>query len=181
MIVIIEGPDGSGKSTLISQLRASTELYCHVLSTSGPPPGFNAVIEELGWLANFPRSLFLICDRYRLISETIYGPILRGKSLVGAFNMHLIAEAEVDAIIYCRPRLETIVENVRRTKAAQLSGIWEHLGEIVQAYDELFDFISDSETRVINYDYEHQNHTQLIKELRGVADGQTSRDIPETI
>ena len=77
-MVIIEGCDGSGKSTLIKRLLKDldVELQPRVVNQDA-----EAMVDLQDWVSKdlqkgFGRRLY---DRHRLISELIYGPAIRGK------------------------------------------------------------------------------------------------------
>lgn len=77
MIVVIEGPDGAGKTTLANSLRPST--YHH----EGPPPDvpdlltyYKAAVLEYAYSPGTH-----VFDRLAM-GELVYGPIARGRSLV---------------------------------------------------------------------------------------------------
>ena len=164
-LTIVEGVDGSGKSTLIKGWRSSKLFYFHTLASTGPPPKREVLQAELAWLARLPRSITLICDRHRLISEPIYGPILRGRSMLGLEKT--IGETLIDLgaqIVYCRPTIEVIVENVRASQAEQLDGVWDHLAELVEAYDRTMDELSNF-VSVFEYNYHLSSPARIAAQL----------------
>ena len=79
MIVILEGPDGSGKTTLAHRLMATFGMmYAH----EGPTPEFpepDAYYCGELWSHRFDNIVF---DRFAL-GERVYGPILRGQDRLG--------------------------------------------------------------------------------------------------
>jgi hypothetical protein len=82
MCVIIEGPDGSGKSTLIEKL---AELSGYPTRHKGGPPKSNEeAMQRMEDLYN--EDYGKICDRCVVISEPIYGHILRRHSHVTPRN-----------------------------------------------------------------------------------------------
>lgn len=116
-MIIFEGPDGAGKTTLIE---AFQEAYNIPIAPRVVTKGAEAMIDLKQWVDNELRKGFQykIFDRYRLISEPIYGPILRNKSEPG-FNdiqwltsrMHAFYDLD-PVIIYCLPPLETVRANI---------------------------------------------------------------------
>lgn len=77
MILIIEGPDGAGKTTYARSFRNAT--YHH----EGPPPGDRNLVDY--YLGNVERAHESqtphVFDRSAM-SEVVYGPILRGGSRI---------------------------------------------------------------------------------------------------
>lgn len=102
MIFIIEGPDGSGKTTLAKRLAAKTGWpYVHM---SNPKTE-----EEMVEMANEYKKLLrehrnLILDR-AWYSEMAYGPTMRGKTAIDyptMFSLERLAASRGGAmIIYC--------------------------------------------------------------------------------
>lgn len=80
MVIIIEGPDGAGKTVLAKQLCSKYNLDYH---HEGPPPRHVDALEYYGSILNTAeRTVF---DRLAL-GERIYGPMLRGKDGLGGDN-----------------------------------------------------------------------------------------------
>lgn len=116
-MVIVEGPDGAGKTTLIEAMKAryGLEVAPRVVTKDA-----EAMVSLPDWVdENLAKGLqWLIFDRHRLISEPIYGPILRSTPEEGfdsVIQMHLWFEKFYDLaplIIYCLPPMQTVVNNV---------------------------------------------------------------------
>lgn len=117
-MVIVEGPDGAGKTTLVRRL--SRELGIE------PEPKVvneraEAMTDLVAWVhkdlnQGFGRRLY---DRHRLISEPIYGPLVRGHLEPGFDDLDWLAlmlarfYEHCPVIIYCLPPFETVWGNVR--------------------------------------------------------------------
>lgn len=154
--MIVEGPDGSGKSTLIRNLRATSKNYFWIASSSGRPRTVPEIEQALHWLG---QALYLkipiVCDRFPLISESIYGPILRHSSLLSHIppadhERYEELLKHVDRIIYCRPTILTMRNNLK--SEPQLAGVEKNLEHIVGAYDSLMRSLEES-SFVFRYDY----------------------------
>lgn len=80
MIVILEGPDGAGKTHLAQELiRQNPGLVYH---HEGPPPmltGTDGLMRYYGAQLDAARGHAVVFDRFAL-GELVYGPLLRGKS-----------------------------------------------------------------------------------------------------
>lgn len=130
--VIVEGMDGSGKSTMIEELaRQYPQLE---VITRPSQVSFNE-----WWPREMDRSILRpipIYDRF-FYSELIYGPILRGTinanlELVNNVAWFMRATA---LLIYVRPHSDAIREGVYRSP--QMTGVIDHFQELLGAYDQL--------------------------------------------
>ncbi len=138
-MIIVEGPDGSGKSTLIDQLLASIpelELKKRHANTHGPITDLVQWIEEDRF--SEPNMLY---DRHPLISEPIFGGIIRG-NLEGRFNDPAWLMAAYESMIYrqamvifCLPPISVVQANVERSE--QMDMVSQLTGPIYQAYHTL--------------------------------------------
>lgn len=158
MMIIIEGADGAGKSTLVEAFRLHSPRYFWALRSSGPPKDETKVLDALLWFAKRPSEFDLVFDRHPAISEFIYGPILRGKNFLAKFSQTTLLNA-VDAIVYCRPPMPKIIDNVR--KSYQLSGVNEKIEKIVYAYDDMM-FELGLKIPVILYDFTVHNPEHTV-------------------
>jgi len=157
-MIILEGPDGSGKTSLMSTLldrfpgieeheRAST-------SKGGPVENIFewAQADILSWGVQ-PLSFY---DRHPLISEPIYGEEIRGK-FDGRFTdpegedlgMHMMFRG---LIILCLPPQSEVVKNVTLNVDDQMSGVAEHIVPIWHEYQNLL-MLSRGRQNVFWYDY----------------------------
>jgi hypothetical protein len=140
-LVIVEGPDGSGKSTLIERLRRESKRHFLVIHRANPPRtrADLAGAADLLTAASYSE-VDVICDRHPFISEPIYGLTLRGASLLeGLFSPGAVRATLCDTvgrIIYCRPPIESIVECAKNRE--QLAGVHEKILTLIEAYDEMF-------------------------------------------
>jgi thymidylate kinase len=157
-IIIVEGPDGAGKTTLIRNLREESKRYFWVASSSGPPKDLEEIRDVLRWVDKAAElQIPVIFDRFPLISESVYGPVLRGKCLLDEMgdSEHISVTAllrKINRVVYCRPSLEVIRKNVIEGTTPQLLGVLENLKDIVERYDKLMDILED-EIQVYHYDY----------------------------
>jgi hypothetical protein len=158
-LIIVEGVDGSGKTTVIRDLRTQSRTYFWVASSSRRPSTLPALCDALYWLSQASSlPLPIICDRFPLISEPIYGPILRGKSMLEEMNgrnksknadlMH-----QIDRVIYCRPPRAEIIKNLKITESSQLGGVIDNLDRLLFSYDSKMDSLRDQGVYVHRYDY----------------------------
>jgi hypothetical protein len=111
MIIILEGPDGSGKTTLAKYLQSRHDFqYVH----TGPPTD-NDLLEEYG------RTLYDACRSSRNVvidrlhvGERIYGPQLRGQDRLGRDGevlIHRLISAYGARLVFCLPPYEVALSN----------------------------------------------------------------------
>ena len=156
MIVVVEGPDGAGKTTLIRNLRQATDRYYVTLHNSGPPHSILNVQCVTNWIEKMSGGRVpLICDRISLISEPIYGVELRGENILeGTYTVDDVAiflAKHVDRIIYCRPPTSVIEDHLRREP--QLQGVISSIREITARYDNVMKMLRHWGVKVIEYDW----------------------------
>jgi len=82
MLIVIDGPDGSGKTTLARHLQEKHGATYH--HDKGPPEAEDLVAYFLSLLARGG-----IIDRFAL-SEMVYGPLLRGRSRIDINDFFLL-------------------------------------------------------------------------------------------
>lgn len=136
-MIIVEGVDGAGKTTLIERLCGDLNLPLHPRassSISGPVKDlFEWAADDVLTMAQQPFSLY---DRHPLVSEYIYGPITRGqidprffdrpgREITRLFKLTTL-------VIFCDPGIETVLDNLK--KAPQMPGVWENITTLHLAY-----------------------------------------------
>lgn len=136
-MLVIEGPDGSGKSTLVKRLLQDLDIEFQPRVVSKDA---EAMVDLLDWTSQdlqkgFGRRLY---DRHRLISELIYGPMLRGKMEPGfddptwlATKLYKFWRLE-PIVILCLPPLVEVLCNVKEDDANRV--VWEKATSIYWLY-----------------------------------------------
>jgi len=154
MLIVIEGPDGAGKSTLMNSLRLKFDRRAMFVTRASKPAGFNQLTDELIWLAMVPDTSIVFCDRHPYISEQVYGPILRDKSVFPEMSAttSLMYERML-GIVYCRPPRDTIKRQLMLED--HIPGVPQNIDRLIDAYDVLMAATS-SQTNVLTYDYTSQ-------------------------
>lgn len=154
-LVIIESADGGGKTTLANQLLKGTGHPTLLVKRSGPPGSIETLEFQAKWLKDQADSgLNIIADRHPIISDQIYGPILRGDPL--RWPPDQVAQAMKDKdilLIYCRPRLGTMLVGSR--VEAQMEGVHDNYDALVREYDRWFRIFEDWGLPLIRYNYEN--------------------------
>lgn len=183
-MIIIEGPDGAGKSYLVDRFIEQGGFFRY--PTQGPAKTRLELLSRILTLTFYERDLAwngqqLICDRFSLFSEQVYGPILRGHCLLTESDIetcnHLLENnAYRPIIIYCRPSMKTLRKVNLKSKPHKsqnhVEQVEANLEKIRDAYDNLFlsstpDHFPMRSTVVYNRD---EMHWPPIKELFACAD-----------
>lgn len=167
-MIIVEGPDGSGKTILIKDVVKRLQLWVGTLSVKEPvkivhSPG---PLEEglFEWAAN---ALLLVkepvvFDRFPYFSDIVYGPTLRKRTLMTATGYQQLKTRLQELhplVVYCRPPMSTITEASKVWK--QMNGVSENLKKIVNNYDhQLLYWMSDF--RVFHYDFTQPENKKLL-------------------
>ena len=168
-VIVVEGPDGAGKSTLIDNLRLSSDRHYVSMRRSGPPKTLDEIVHIIRWIERLTGPTPLILDRHPFISEDIYGNVLRGKSLLNGYSsiedyqQHF--RTFVDRIIYCRPPTSIIMQKMHDNP--QLRGVHDKIEEITQQYDHTMKLIRHWGVRVPEYNWidEHEADSWNLEQL----------------
>lgn len=171
MLIVVEGPDGSGKTSLIQRARQEiTGKYFNIISHSCRPLYPWQISEAVAILPAYAQTPTLL-DRHPLISEPIYGPILRGESLVpGQWKDPILRRnylgMTVSRLIYCRPPADQILRNLN--SRPQLAGVRECLESLIRAYDNEIQVLGEGGIPIIHYNHLMENGIDLPSLLFGV-------------
>jgi len=168
--LIIEGCDGTGKSTLINQL-SSTERYVQhsraSTSTGGPVPDLDGwVRNDLDFLEYKDPLLPFIYDRHPLISELIYADLRTvNRGVSGGFaKLPWIIEsqrrmAKLSVLVICSPSFFSVQKAIEASgKDAHMPGVYDNLHAIYSRYER---FIWPG--RVVRYNWHRDSFTDLLQ------------------
>lgn len=136
--VIIEGPDGAGKTKLLHQLLNKYREYQiapRACSSLGGPLSGEGMIAYLDLYGRLDGHIY---DRHPAVSGAVYDAVLSrttpdnvGMRLQGTFHWIL----ENTKVIYCRPPMDVVVKAVH--SKPQLDGVARNIYQIVDTYDSL--------------------------------------------
>lgn len=137
-MIILEGPDGCGKTTLL-------QVLCDVLQlkpaerASIPGVGVPADRDLTAWvdqdIGTWHTRPCEVHDRYPLISEPIYGSYLRGKPSIrldGWYRGHLATVQRTAFVVFCLPPYRRALENATNDK--QMPGVLDHYQSLYCGY-----------------------------------------------
>jgi len=112
--VILEGPDGAGKTTLAEFLRQRGYAYRH----EGPPPGDGGSLLDYYTRRLLEAEAPTVFDRLH-VGEVVYGPLLRGQSRLTALELtllHRVVSSLGAQMVLCMPSWETCLANTNNRK-----------------------------------------------------------------
>lgn len=152
-LIIIEGCDGTGKTTLIQSLAAELNLP---IVKSYKPRSLVDIDQFDNWANACPRPP--ICDRHAAISDLVYGPIIRGST--PSTLEHAQAKINNNFLVYCAPPFTAVQNNIH--VEPQMNGVKDQLRKIYTAYENL---MYDLEPH-FQYDYTVPGaHKALVTQL----------------
>lgn len=166
-MIVVEGMDGSGKSTLVKGIAENFKLTTH--HGGGPPKTLD---EVYNCLARCELRMMQSCvqDRVTHISETVYGMFSR-PDMAGAAMMALPHLAKARLVIYCRPPDNVILYNLGTTHAVKAHETPEHVAKVkadathlIKIYDTVMAAVSRA-TRVFYYDYTRDGETNRVMRM----------------
>lgn len=175
---IVEGPDGAGKTTLIRRMQEELKFEVRpraCTSDNGVDP--RTLREWVEHDLSRPVHDRGFYDRHPLISEPIYGPIIRGHMADGFSDWVWMARtlatfnAREPVIVFCLPPKELVLENVRDTHEAttdHLTGVLAH----TEAIYEMYCFRAAQQAQhgdVLVWDYSSELANQDFKDLLSIA------------
>jgi hypothetical protein len=170
MLIIVEGVDGSGKTTLIQQIREGVPRSFWMMKSSNRPRLKSEILNLELWVQTGLRlKLNLLFDRFPLISERIYGQVIRGRSLVSLDYdqiskslWSLCPDQSSLLIIHCRPPDEKIKQRVRN--CPQMEGVHDHIGQLIVEYDYAMSVLGKS-CPIITYNSEIDDFRELLTRI----------------
>ena len=139
-MIVLEGPDGGGKTTLLETL---TKRYPQIpvaprASSSVEGPVKNLFEWATQDVSIWPLRPYSIYDRHPLISEYVYGNSVRKKPGEGfttqkAATLRQLVYRQA-LVIFCLPPLKVVRENVQANAPEQMAGVVENITKIYQMY-----------------------------------------------
>lgn len=183
-MIVVEGPDGSGKTTLAKHLCEKYDLeytrYEGLSSTSGPDEGI-----WQWWqghlMSSSTKHRRLVFDRCAFISELMYQPVSPGRPLVAdeATMMQGINDlwgVEPLQLIFCLPPWETSERIIKSEGRDSLEGLTrDGLRKVHWAYHSLYALWNNSlDVGVVAYDF--TKHDEFSPAIEYVIEGYLEGD-----
>lgn len=169
-MIILEGPDSSGKTTLAHALSEIFNLPVHHFG--GPPEDPAELRDRIEFM--FDEHSDRIFDRIPLISEQVFS-ILRnwnGMNVLTKANAYYVRLLEIRPIlIYCRPPEDKLVHCYHEIKEYDSEDHIKAVEANKKALMERYDFVMDSDLLpdYIVYDYTKDTFSELVKIIKSMA------------
>lgn len=166
-MIILEGPDNSGKSTLAAQL--SKKIKWDVEHSQRLQRPMSSIAHSTIQLRNRP----IIQDRVYALSEYVYSRALKREPDIDLKSVMLDFMARHYLVIFCRPSNVAILANNGRE---QMEGVVGNHMQIIREYDFLRNEMTRfSNSTVITYDYETMNPDMLIEKVQKYVDSHNEK------
>jgi len=168
--IVVEGMDGTGKSTLVAELVKRYGLK--LLESGGPPADPYDLMKwcKLQYVSAVAGGFAL--DRVSCISQRCYNDLDLWTDQFLAHEMQSMYDTHKVIFIYCRPCMETVLdlsnhEVKERDSQELLDYIHNNAAKILSKYDRIMDL-----GNVICYDYEYDSLDSLHTHLNVTSMGQ---------
>lgn len=173
-MIIVEGVDNSGKSTLIKELLEEYPSLQFGGKPGGPPEKIGRDNLYNWWydvVDSCPTETYKkVYDRF-YFSELVYGPVIRGgvsfhhDELATIMNKLRIHQP---LIIYCNVPINQVYKNFN--KREQLKGVKENIHKLKEQYEDVMMTLQEDKKedfRILRYDYtDPSSKENLDKELK---------------
>jgi len=162
-IIILEGPDGAGKSTIAADLGA---LGYRVVHHACPPSERTESGVFRHWLHRVyaHRKRKVVFDRLHL-SDIIYGPMVRGSTPMTERGLDMLEryyEALDAQVVICLPPWRVALQNWLRSRDRQLV---KHVADFNKVYRGYVDMLFRRRRNYVRYDYTRHYHLSFAKAL----------------
>lgn len=171
MIILVEGMDNTGKTTLSKRLMQdlhSASFNFEYFHNEKKNCRLEALETAMACL-EVGRRKNIIMDRFIISGEYVYGRKLRGKSLFTTIEtemyMRFLSTLSV-AQIYCKPPINVVLSNLGERE--QMEGVVENAKELYNTYDSFFmNYWFPASSKVFLWNYASDDSERNYKALLG--------------
>ncbi len=163
MLIIVEGMDNTGKTTLIQ--RVSEDLKLLVMNNRKKPVNSDEMEKYLATVSSLALEYPVILDRLCTISEPVYGqlrktgPVIDKDTLFTHMKQMSLARP---MIIYCRPPTGVVLNFGDRP---QMDGVIEKAPQLLEAYDHSMNRLAQMGFKVVHWDYTNYNYNWILNQV----------------
>lgn len=176
-MIIVEGMDNTGKTTLVEKLK--TEFELEPVRSPGPKPyrelfefvdKYASAMEEVRSKQGTTKDYPFIHDRFPIFSDRVYGAVLRKINPFeeldeGRWLVERIRKVGA-VVIYCRPqRTEKILSFEDGRK--QMDGVEENAKRLLEVYDNTIFQWSKKMAPTYRYCYDNDRVEDVISWIKG--------------
>jgi thymidylate kinase len=157
MIIVIDGPDGVGKSTLANAIKENTKgslIHCTYNKNFDMEYYHASVIEAADLLSKFTP---VVVDRWAP-SEAVYGKVFRGGE---SYNTKKLINEWKNLIIWIYCRNDNAVKN-HQVNLLKRDEMFKDMEKIVKEFDK---YINKSNLPWITYDYNKVNFNEFVNKI----------------
>ena len=165
MNIVIFGCDNTGKSTLSQQLvdllNEDIDYTAEMVHSLGPGKTYQEMVDFMKQnLIPKGSTHTKVFDRFPVIEETVYGPILRGHDKFFDVDISEFLDP-VDLFIYCYPGLFTTLNWGERE---QMDGVKGNVLEIINQYNKLAVWLKSQGYNVKEYNFKCDDYRRLLND-----------------
>lgn len=165
-MIIVEGMDNSGKTTLIENIKDGLEtqgVQGHFEHSPSHLIATGRIQDWLTWIeiSLLPDNQKYVYDRYPVLSEIVYGPILRGSNLLSTTDHLERLKLLKPLIIYCRPDDDTIFD----FRKPEMKGVKENRDQLLAGYDRMTRSLYTHGFDIHMYNFKDPKSKQSVKFL----------------
>lgn len=165
MLILIEGMDNTGKTTLAHNIIASLPhfIYHHNEKPASREDAFANIVSLIERASNKD----IVCDRCCVIGEEVYGTVLRGKSLFKPYETNILMKMLSTVTIMnilCKPPIQAVIESMG--ERAQMEGVAENAYKLYDTYVSFYhNFWKTAVNNVEIWNYRSPNKDEKFKFL----------------
>ncbi len=176
--VIIEGPDGAGKSTLVQALKNADGMI-ETIHPGKPPENYKTLLKMLNTQLTYRAHATVVYDRVTCISEWVYRPFritIKSDEVNECGVYFSLLEAQLALainldwiIVYCRPSTQRIIDEccnfTEHDTDDTMRVVKQNIQQVITAYDAIMDRMKAFGCNVVVYDYEQDDTFEFIKAI----------------
>jgi hypothetical protein len=166
MIILLEGPDGAGKSTLAEKLSKRFDALVH---HSSRPLNSEQLRRNMNTICDMDDSIgeIIIVDRAGWISEFVYSRAMFREQMLSTKEL-LSYHNRIQIVIYCTAEDYNIVEGKEHKPPEYMKRLYESHSRIVDEYEVFFSF--PRRFPILRYNYQIDDYSDLVMEIEKCVD-----------